>query len=171
MSPKYTPRKNYLIDKHVQLGLVKSFLLAIFISIAILTLVIIAYYYISTMMGDNLFSELIDINKRVKLERVDIVDGVEKTVEYWDIKTIPGVNRWELIWLPILVNNIIIFIVISIIGVFYSHRMAGPVYRMKNDIQAFRAGDKAKRIRLRDKDKFNDLAVEINALLDSFPAK
>ena len=49
----------------------------------------------------------------------------------------------------------------------HSHRVAGPVYRMTEDLKAIREGDHDKRIHLRKDDYLNELADAINELLDS----
>jgi hypothetical protein len=48
----------------------------------------------------------------------------------------------------------------------FSHRIAGASHNMERVLRAFRAGDKAARIRLREEDLPQSLAAEINATLD-----
>ena len=80
----------------------------------------------------------------------------------------PEANRWEIIVPPILVNNFLIMIAVAVIGVFYSHRIIGPVYRINRDLQRVLDGEEDVRIKLRDKDQFKGLAGRVNTLLDAF---
>ena len=53
-------------------------------------------------------------------------------------------------------------------GLYFTHRIAGPIYKMKKHLAEFRESGAKKDtpIRLRDGDYFNDLADEINLLLE-----
>lgn len=60
---------------------------------------------------------------------------------------------------------------VLIAGVWYislrmTHRIAGPVYVFRRQIEAFANGDLSARIRLRKGDMFTDEAEQINASLD-----
>jgi signal transduction histidine kinase len=67
---------------------------------------------------------------------------------------------------PILINDLIIMVIIAVVGVFYSNRIAGPIYHMRHAISEFREGDNERRVRLRPKDYMQGLADDINRLLD-----
>ena len=52
-----------------------------------------------------------------------------------------------------------------------THRAAGAVYHIKRVIGEIRAGDVTRRVRLRKKDEFQDLAAAFNQLMDEMQAK
>ena len=79
---------------------------------------------------------------------------------------IPGGNRLELILPPLLINNLLIMVLLSVLGVFYSHRIAGPVYRMEAELTRALQGEKIVGIRLRKRDKLRSLADKINRLIE-----
>ncbi|TDG12166.1 hypothetical protein E2F43_17620 [Seongchinamella unica] len=61
-------------------------------------------------------------------------------------------------------------------GVWYlslrsTHRIAGPIFVFSRQLRAFGAGDLTARISLRDKDMFQEEALEINAGLDQLCAR
>lgn len=60
--------------------------------------------------------------------------------------------------------------VISIISIFlgvrFSHRLAGPIFRLKKELQRLNAGEKIDPIHLRDSDYFKELAEELNKLTE-----
>jgi methyl-accepting chemotaxis protein len=54
------------------------------------------------------------------------------------------------------------FIASLLLGFFLTHRLAGPLYRFEHTIKAILRGDLSIRIRLREKDEFQDLALLLN---------
>ncbi|MFC1587414.1 hypothetical protein ACFL54_03805 [Planctomycetota bacterium] len=85
------------------------------------------------------------------------------TGEYKDDVTM----QWAIIGFFI-AGTILVFwmvIVIVIVSILHSHRVAGAVYRMKADIKEVLSGDYNVRINLRQKDYFKDLTVFINNLI------
>jgi methyl-accepting chemotaxis protein len=52
-----------------------------------------------------------------------------------------------------------------------THRAAGAVYKMTKVVDEVSAGNTSVRVRLRDKDHFQDFAVSINRLIDSIDQK
>ena len=51
------------------------------------------------------------------------------------------------------------------LGLFYSHKIAGPVHRLKRALREFRAGDFDQVIRFRKRDELHDLAEEVTKTL------
>lgn len=49
----------------------------------------------------------------------------------------------------------------------FTNKIAGPVFNMNRTLDGFIAGDKTKRIKLREKDYFKELSEKINQALDS----
>jgi methyl-accepting chemotaxis protein len=154
-------RKNYVIDKKFQFRFIAAFLVLIIVSLVIFSAGFAGYYYIRYMMGENIFNEFITIHKKVMVEN-EAGEILSQT------KDLPPVNRLEIILPPILINNLIILIAVSIIGIFYSHKIAGPVYRIQEDIKRVLDGEKDVVIKLRKKDKLHTLAEEVNKLIEKY---
>ena len=159
-------RKSYFIDRKFQSRFIVTFLISVMIALLIFSSGIVGYYWASSMAGDNIFKEFITIDKQVFETRQVEQNGEFKTVRIPTTKTMRGIRRWEIVVPPILINNLVILVVISVIGIFYSHRLIGPVYRMTVDLKRRLTGDDNVRIRLRKKDKYQELADTINGLLD-----
>jgi len=164
MGKEYMKRRNYIIDKSFQFKFIATFLVIIVISMALFSAGFALYYWVMYMAGDNIFAEVISIHKQV-VEVDANGNAVKKSIEK------PGYNRLELVLPPLLINNLIIMVLISIIGIFYSHRIAGPVYRIEKDITRSLAGEKNVRIHLRKHDKLQSLADQVNTLLDRLENK
>ncbi len=157
-------RKNYIIDKQLQFKFIATFLILIIVSLMLFSTGFAVFYYMKYKMGDKVYSEFILIQEQGT--SID-ADGNEITISddpYY-------VNRFELIVPPILFNNLIMLIVVSIIGIFYSHKIAGPAYRIQEDIKRVLGGEKDVVIRLRKKDKLKELADKVNKLIEEYSKK
>lgn len=51
-----------------------------------------------------------------------------------------------------------------------THRFAGPIYRLRSDLESLTRGETVKSIRFRDGDHWQDLADQINGLLERLDA-
>lgn len=74
-------------------------------------------------------------------------------------------SRWQIILPPVILAEAMALLFTSIAGLFYSHRLAGPVYRMKKTVEALHGGAHVDEIHLREKDEFQELAESINRLI------
>lgn len=74
------------------------------------------------------------------------------------------VNRYRLMILPILITSGILSLVVLLYVVFLSHRMAGPIYRLNKYLNDMKNGIFGKELKLRRKDDFKDLAINIEEL-------
>ncbi|WP_321992364.1 hypothetical protein [Marispirochaeta aestuarii] len=158
-------RRQLVVDRRFQLRFVGSFLLSVLVSLVIFTLVVGLYYWFSNMAGENLFKEFITIDRQVIEERIIIEEGVERVVKVPGTKTILGIKRWELVLPAILLNNLIIMIIMIIFGIRYSHRIAGPAFRINSDIDKVLQGSKGIQIKLREKDRLREVAFRVNKLI------
>lgn len=73
--------------------------------------------------------------------------------------------RLEAVMAPLLLNNLAIMFLVIAAGVSATHRIAGPVYRIENDIDRVLAGENHARVRLRRGDAFPGLAGKVNELI------
>lgn len=121
--------------------------------------------YILTMLGSSLFCLSISgfvvwtfFNENYKTI-VDLISASEEAFFKMQIE------------LKILIFNLVLtgfaFLVsISAIGLFYSHKTAGPMYKVKQVANAILSGDVNTRIKLRPGDDFKDVAELLNSAFD-----
>jgi hypothetical protein len=170
---EFIKRTTYVIDKKFQFRFVATFLLYIILSLVIFTAGVTVLYWARYMAGDMVFSEIFLVSKQVP--RLDTDGKPMKNPDgslVTEAQTIPQeMNRMEIVVPPILLNNLIIMLIISILGIFYSHRIAGPVYRIDKDIEKALAGEKGIKIRLRKGDKLQELAEKVNKLIEAYDKK
>jgi methyl-accepting chemotaxis protein len=67
---------------------------------------------------------------------------------------------------PLLLNDLAIMVLVIVVGIFTTHRIAGPIYRLESDIDRVLSGERGVRTRLRRKDAFPDLAEKVNQLIE-----
>ncbi|OGS33505.1 MAG: hypothetical protein A2474_08725 [Elusimicrobia bacterium RIFOXYC2_FULL_34_12] len=78
------------------------------------------------------------------------------------------VDRTKIV-LPALITAAAVGVVLTgIFGLFFSHRLAGPAYKIQKTIEQHLQGEKVNPIILRKNDEFKDLAEAINKLLVKF---
>lgn len=77
-------------------------------------------------------------------------------------------NLFQLYWKVILWLSILYLVLIAVFGLFYSHRMAGPLHRIKREIREIAEGTRSldHKIKLRKGDFFHDLADELNYMFE-----
>jgi hypothetical protein len=151
-------RSRFLIDKDFQLRFVGSFLLLIVLAFFVFSLAVTAYYWVRYMAGENVFREFIFIQRQV--DKVD-----ERGVRTTTTEDVPPVNRVEIVLPPILLNNAVILVLTAVIGVRYSHRIAGAAHRVCEDVERSLRGERDVQVRLRRRDKLQRLAGQVNRLL------
>ena len=64
-----------------------------------------------------------------------------------------------------LTTAVIFFTLISLLGIFISHHIAGPIYKMTEKINSFNGLDDLCEIKFRKRDFFKELAESFNALV------
>jgi hypothetical protein len=149
-------RRIKIIDRTLQYRIVATYLGVVLAGFVIFSAGFFLYYWISYSYGDNLFKEIITIHKQVTETKSVEENGVMKVIPYTTTRDIPGVNRIELILPPLLINNLVTMMFVILIGIVTSHRIAGPAFRMQQEIARVIAGEKGVRVRLRKKDSFHE---------------
>src|SRR3989337_1178631 len=133
-------RRNYFIKKNFQVNFTVKFLIIILIE-AFLAAGLFLYMSKGTLTTGYLGSEL----------------RIARTYDFF---------------LPmLLLSNLIIVGVSAVIGIgvliFLSHRLAGPLYRFENILDAIKQGDLTQRFKLRENDQLVELANSINEHTDT----
>ncbi|HEY5595019.1 MAG TPA: hypothetical protein VIL61_07675 [Nitrospiria bacterium] len=70
--------------------------------------------------------------------------------------------------LGLITRGLILVFILAVLSVFLTHRIAGPIYKIKKTIRLIYDGRSSERVVLRDHDEFQDLAEEVNHLIDHF---
>ncbi len=89
---------------------------------------------------------------------------------FFPLKVIDGkppklYSAFDLYFMPILATSFLNVIIVSLFSIFFSHKMAGPIKRIKNTLEAHNNHKPVNVIKLRKGDFFQDLAELINKAL------
>lgn len=131
-------RINYFIKKKLQFKYMLFVLLAMLIPTAVCGMAL--YYLIwQTVAAEIAVPEAIAANLIPALDKVNII---------------------------LLVTLPVIFLMMLLLSIYISHKIAGPVYRVEKDLKEIIKGDYSRRIKLRSQDELQEIAEGINLLLD-----
>lgn len=146
VTDKAIQRRQFIVDRRFQYGLIVKSVVLVSV-VLIVSLILLAFIY----------NKLIDVALPVSVE----------TGEVLSFGTTQLIKLSDLIWpvmVVILLSVIISSIVVYFLGVLFTHRMAGPVYRLRSDIAEMTEGTLEKKVVFREKDYFQLLAADIDCL-------
>ena len=102
----------------------------------------------------------------------DIVENVSKS----DLKPYIGsinrtTTRFKIILFPLILTGIILIIIISIYSIFFSHRMAGPIYRIRVSLDRMLQNDYDFKIQVRKSDFYITIVEQLEKLRQKIAKK
>lgn len=137
MEKKINRRKKFYIDKKFQNRFILSYFEIILFSVFLSITITILYTFFTTEFGENKYSVLFQKIVKGKAELITPISLV----------------------LPIVIISSLITLIISFVNaLFYSHKMAGPIYRLKKSCQELLEGKKNVSFKIRKDDEFQDLS-------------
>ncbi|MBN1822820.1 MAG: hypothetical protein JW803_00715 [Endomicrobiales bacterium] len=91
----------------------------------------------------------------------------ENSVEFLTqfIKMAKVYTFFDLIWKPMLIVFLINIVILVTANLYYTNKIAGPIYRLKTLLEKKLAGDEVEPIKFRKGDAFHELALLINKVL------
>jgi methyl-accepting chemotaxis protein len=147
---KIIKRRQLVVDPKFQYGLIIKFaaLVAIILISSLILLTLIHNEFINTALAISLGAggeASLDVANLINLS--DLIGPV-----------------MLVIFLSVTISCTTVFI----LGVRFTHRMAGPVYRLRCNIAEMIDGDLGKKISIREKDYFQSLAADIDRLREQW---
>lgn len=137
----FSIRTNYLINPAFQIRFILYFIFIGFISLGI-------FYAANLYFFKTLFSEGIQL-------------GLPGNHVYFEL-----LNSQKALMNKIFaLTAIFFFILISFIGIFISHRIAGPIYKMTKSLNAFNGLNDLEEIHFRKRDFFKELSKAFNTFV------
>ena len=143
---KIIKRSQLIVDPKFQYDLIIKFA-------ALVTIILISSLILLTLI----YNEFIDTALAISLGA-----GGESSLDVANIVNLSDLIRpvMLVIFLSVTISCTTVFI----LGVRFTHRMAGPVYRLRCNIAEMIDGDLGKKVSLREKDYFKSLAADIDRL-------
>lgn len=108
--------------------------------------------------------EIIDKIQKLKKELVTLNNVL--SITYFDT-----INEWSKTKALIFVGLFFILIIVAAISLLYSHRIAGPILRLKNYIEMFAEGKDVSNIQIRHYDEFREVADSLEKLRNKLKAQ
>jgi methyl-accepting chemotaxis protein len=143
---KKNRRKKYIIEGNFQTRFILRFVLVIVGATLLSAGALLGVFYIKYQYGEADFQNLI------------IMVSPEGTTDV--------ASLFQVVLVPILVANLLILCIIIPYSLIYSHKIAGPIYRLEQSLDFLLKGEMDFIIVLRRKDEFKYLANKMNALID-----
>lgn len=133
-------RSKYLIDKKFQLGIIYKFLIMTAVNI-------LSFYLVVYLFFKNLNQKAIDVGLSSDHIFYSFLDDQQGFMTY--------------IFIIVAIFNAVIIICA---GIYYSHKVAGPLYRLSQHFKSVNKLDDLKEVNLREGDYVGDLKSTINEM-------
>jgi len=78
---------------------------------------------------------------------------------------------WEIFGISVLITIILGTVLVLILGMIYSHRIAGPMFSLKRVLERVSDGDLTTVMHIRAKDEFHDVEASVNQMLTGLKQK
>lgn len=131
-------RKKFLLDKGFQLTVIGYFLIVAFITAAI-------HFALVQFMFKSFMAEGLRL-------------GLPENHAYYSFI---NMQRGEFLWYSLL-STVVLTVVLSLMGLLLSHRIVGPIYKMRKYMKREAASSKRPPLEFRKRDFFLDLAQDFN---------
>lgn len=146
----YRRRRQFIVDKQFQSRFVLRFLLIVVASI--------------------LCSHLITLGF-IKLR--DLSAGSSQSLMYLSTAIQPSLSFtrvFEVLWLPLLISGLLGCLLVAVLGIFFSHRIAGPLFNLKRMMQQVEDGNLDVKMCIRNHDEFHDVEEAFNRMVTGLRA-
>jgi sensor histidine kinase YesM len=139
-------RRRLIIEGNFQARFILRFILVIIGATLLSTGAILGLFYFKYHAGGT------DLNSLI----IVITPEGETTVA----------GLFQVILMPLIAANLIVLCIVIPYSLVYSHKVAGPIYRLEQSMELLINGDMDFIITLRKNDEFKYLADKMNALID-----
>ncbi|URA10230.1 HAMP domain-containing protein [Thermospira aquatica] len=155
-------RWRYFIDKPFQIRFIARFSFLIILGLVVSLLSMGIFY--RQRYSKNLFYQVKNVEEFQEMIKTNpdlpyyVVFDMSRSYNEFQIQ------MWPMIWLSVLY-----LVLIAVFGLFISHKMAGPIYRIKKTLDEATEGKidiKTVEFRLRKQDELHDVVKSLNRFLD-----
>lgn len=157
-------RWRYFIDKPFQLRFIFRFSILIIVGLGI-SIGVMAYLN-TKKYDENLFYQ---IKSADELKTLSAAYGGEYNIPWTAAFNMKPMNTFQFQLKPMIWMSALYLVMIVVFGLFVSHKMAGPVYRIKKTLKEVADGKvsvKDVKFSLRKRDELKDLVDALNDFLD-----
>lgn len=171
-------REHYLISKEIQGAYMVSFLVPLIIMLLIITAIFVfalrsgitsSIASVNRDVNDRLATSLVGKNEPTARDYRNAIEDVKLMLNGGDSKANQEKNADTIILslVYILIPGFLLAIVqLVFLTIFFSHKIAGPVFRIELACKRVIDGDYQEKINLRDGDKMRNLATLFNQMVE-----
>ena len=169
-------RRKYLINYRLQL----KYTFMVIVLVSILMILSLAGLYYS--MWGSIIEEFSEQETQDKLEQIDRISGIQEARErsigrvsmpkfLREANMLSAHQKEQLHGIiqrsrrNLVPKVFILLLLVGVVSIFITHRIAGPIFRIKNVLRKFNEGQFHGSLFLRKGDQFKDLAKELNDLI------
>lgn len=143
--PDFRRRRQYLIEKGLQSRIIRQFVWIVVASIVLSHLVSIGFLKFREWFGPS------------GQDLMYLTNSLDEKVAFTQTLT--------LLWLPLLISLVTGIALVMIFGMFYSHRIAGPIFNLKRMLTQVGEGRMDVVMRLRRRDELKDVETAFNQMM------
>lgn len=156
-------RWTLLIDKKFQYRFIRQNIVLLVFTFALIALALVVWQKFETEQGFLLRPPTnAQVIKWAKENNVR-PDSAEFSQQF--LRQAKVYTFFQLLWKPLLVVLLINVLVVVLANIYYSHKIIGPIYRIKKVLNEKLEGKEIQAIHFRDGDHFHDLGEILNKLL------
>lgn len=149
--PGIQRRKHFWVDKKFQLRMIGRFMLVMIGGIFLSHAVTLGFFKLKEMLNPS---------------ARDIIYFSNPMTE-----NLAFSQTLEVLWLPLVVSSLVGTVLVLFFALFYSHRMAGPLFNLKRSMRQAESGDWNVPVKIRKQDEFHDVEEALNRLLQAGQAR
>jgi signal transduction histidine kinase len=139
-------RRQYLIDRKFQL----TWALRIFAIMFVVSLAVgWTIYYVVWDATTNQLKALVAQGVLSQAQLLPISSTIKASIGF-----------------ALIFRSAVILFALAVLTVFLTHRIAGPIFKIRKTLRLIGEGETSERIHLRKRDEYKDLADEMNSLID-----
>ncbi len=142
----YYRRRQFIVEKRFQHRVIWQFVGVVIASIFISHLITIAYFKIKEMVAPS------------SQDLMYFANTIHETLVFSRVV--------EILWIPLLISALVGSVMIVAMAIFFSHRIAGPLFNLKRMMKQIEQGNLNVSMRIRKDDEFHDVEEAFNKMVE-----
>jgi nitrogen fixation/metabolism regulation signal transduction histidine kinase len=138
-------RKQFIVEKRFQHRVIWQFVGVVIVSIFTSHIITIAYFKIKEMIAPS------------SQDLMYFANTINETLAFSRVV--------EILWVPLLISALVGSVLIISMGIFFSHRIAGPLFNLKRMMKQIEKGNLNVTMRIRKDDEFHDVEDAFNQMV------
>jgi len=156
--------KNYIIDKEFQFAYILRNLILLFTIVVSVAVLFIAWNHFKIRQGFLLSPP--SGEQVINWAKANNVSKDSGTFAYQFMVQAKAYTFFGLIWRPLIVVLLCNLVILTFTGIYFSYKIAGPLYRMKNLLRDKIDGKPVSALQFRKSDPFQELSGLVNKAMN-----